>query len=111
MSLANVVSVSGSARNLVLLGDPQQLDQPTQGVHPGGAGVSALGHYLGDHETVPPERGLFLEQTWRMHPTITAYTSDLFYEGKLRSVPGLERQAILGAGQELSGSGSALGAR
>ena len=37
MSLANVVAASGAARNLVLLGDPQQLDQPLQGVHPPGA--------------------------------------------------------------------------
>lgn len=104
MSLANVVAMGGSARNIVLLGDPQQLDQPTQGVHPDGAGVSALAHVLGEFETVPPDRGLFLERTWRMHPAITAYTSDLFYEGKLESVPGLERQEVLGT-DWLAGSG------
>ena len=104
VSLANVVAVSGAARNLVLLGDPQQLDQPTQGVHPGGAAGSALGHFLGDDETVPGERGVFLEKTWRMHPAITDYTSELFYEDKLKSVPGLERQEVLGS-DWLSGSG------
>jgi predicted RecB family nuclease len=104
MSLANVVAMGGSARNIVLLGDPQQLDQPTQGVHPDGAGVSALAHVLGRLETVPSDRGLFLEKTWRMHPAITAYTSDLFYEGKLKSVEGLERQEVLGS-DWLAGSG------
>jgi uncharacterized protein len=94
VSLANVVAMSGAARNVVLLGDPQQLDQPTQGVHPDGAGGSALGHFLGDLETVPQDRGLFLESTYRMHPRITAYTSELFYEGKLESVPGLELQRV-----------------
>jgi hypothetical protein len=110
MSLANVVAMSGCARNIVLLGDPQQLDQPTQGVHPDGAGVSALAHLLGEAETVPPERGLFLERTWRMHPAITEFTSELFYESKLASVPGLERQEIVGEGlpsgyEWLAGSG------
>jgi len=104
VSLANVVSMAESARNIVLLGDPQQLDQPTQGVHPGGAGKSALGHFLGDDETVPADRGVFLEKTWRMHPSITAYTSELFYEGKLTSVAGLEQQRVSG-GDWLSGSG------
>ena len=110
MSLANVVAMSGCARNIVLLGDPQQLDQPTQGVHPGGSGVSALTHLLGGAETVAPDQGVFLEQTWRMHPRITSFTSELFYEGKLESVPGLERQEVLADGLSegfswLAGSG------
>jgi uncharacterized protein len=104
VSLANVVAMSGSARNVVLLGDPQQLDQPTQGVHPDGAGKSALGHFLGDNETVPVESGVFLEKTWRMHPEITAYTSALFYEGKLISVDGLDQQRVIGD-DEWSGAG------
>jgi uncharacterized protein len=104
MSLANVIAMSGCAGNIVLLGDPQQLEQPVQGVHPDGAGASSLGHLLGESETVPPERGLFLERTWRMNPRITEFTSDLFYEGKLLSVPGLERQIVLGD-DEFSGSG------
>ncbi len=104
VSLANVVAMSGAARNVVLLGDPQQLDQPTQGVHPEGAGGSALGHFLCEHETVPPHRGVFLERTYRMHPQITAYTSELYYEGKLESVEALERQHVAGEGW-LSGAG------
>ena len=110
VSLANVVAMSGCARNVVLLGDPQQLEQPIQGLHPDGAGASSLGHLLGEAETVPADRGLFLERTYRMHPRITAFTSELFYEDKLESVPGLERQEVLAddlpAGFEwLAGSG------
>jgi uncharacterized protein len=104
VSLANVVAVSGAARNVVLLGDPQQLDQPTQGVHPDGSGVSALGHFLGEAEVVAKDRGLFLEKTWRMHPDITRFTSELFYEGELESVPGLINQRIEGS-DWLAGSG------
>ena len=67
MSLANVLAVSQAADNIVLLGDPRQLEQPIQGSHPDGAEVSALDHILGQHATVPPDRGLFLEETWRLH--------------------------------------------
>lgn len=94
MSLANVIAVSQGARSLVLLGDPQQLDQPIQGSHPEGADVSALHHLLGGGHVISPEQGLFLAETWRLHPAICAFTSELFYEGKLGSHPGLERQAI-----------------
>ena len=98
VSLANVVAMSAAARNVVLLGDPQQLDQPTQGVHPDGAGVSALTHLLDGAKTVPTDHGLFLERTYRMHPRITDFTSELFYEGKLQAVDGLVRQEVLDAG-------------
>ena len=96
MSLANVLAVSQAANSLVLLGDPQQLDQPEKGSHPDGVGISALEHVLGDHETMPADRGIFLPITWRMSPTLTAFTSELFYEGKLVSKDGLERQALSG---------------
>ncbi len=94
MSLANVLAVSQSAKTVVLIGDPQQLDQPTQGSHPNDTDVSALDHILGDEQTIPPDKGLFLEETWRLHPNICAYTSELFYAGRLRSKAGLERQIV-----------------
>jgi uncharacterized protein len=102
-SLANTVAVSPAGRSLVLLGDPQQLDQPLKGSHPPGAERSALAHLLSGapgeppHATMPPGRGLFLEKTWRLHPAICAYTSELFYASQLHPVEGLERQAIDGA--------------
>jgi predicted RecB family nuclease len=94
MSLANVLAVSQAAKTIVLLGDPQQLDQPTQGSHPDGVDTSALDHMLGGHQTIPKDRGLFLEETWRLHPTICAFTSELFYEGRLHPRPGLELQEV-----------------
>jgi uncharacterized protein len=94
MSLANVLAVSQSAKTVVLIGDPQQLDQPTQGSHPDDTDVSALDHILGDEQTIPPDKGLFLEETWRLHPDICSYTSELFYAGRLRSKDGLDRQIV-----------------
>jgi hypothetical protein len=98
MSLANVLAVSQAAKTVVLIGDPQQLDQPMQGSHPEGTDVSALTHILGDAPTMAADRGLFLEETWRLHPSICAFTSELFYAGQLKSRAGLEQQAVLAKG-------------
>lgn len=96
LSLVDVLAVSQGAKNLVLLGDPQQLRQPLQGSHPEGTAASALEHILGGHKTMPPDRGLFLEQTWRLHPSICAFNSELFYEGRLHSQKSCHQQAIDG---------------
>jgi uncharacterized protein len=96
MSLANVLACAQAAKNLVLLGDPQQLEQPQKASHPLGSELSALEYLLEGHETMPEERGLFLGETWRLHPAICSYTSEQFYEGKLRPHPGLAAQAVAG---------------
>ncbi len=83
MSLANVLAVSPAAKSVVLLGDPQQLDQPQQGVHPPGAEVSALAHLLNGRATIDTSQGLFLSESWRLHPDICAFTSEAFYDGRL----------------------------
>jgi uncharacterized protein len=96
MSLANVLAVSQAAKSIVLLGDPQQLEQPLKGSHPEGAEVSALEHILAGAKTITPDKGLFLERTWRLHPSLCAFTSEVFYENRLCSRDGLERQRIEG---------------
>jgi predicted RecB family nuclease len=104
MALANVLAIAQCARALVLLGDPRQLDQPLQGTHPEGTDISALEHLLQGRKTIADDRGLFLEVTWRLHPAICRLTSELFYDDRLKPLPGLERQAILGDAQ-LAGAG------
>ncbi len=104
LSLATALAVAPAARSVVLLGDPQQLEQPVQGTHPDGTAVSALEHLLGHAATVSPDAGLFLEETRRLHPTIAEFTSELFYAGRLRSLSGLENQAIVGTGP-IAGAG------
>ncbi|MCP2296363.1 uncharacterized protein APR11_002791 [Nocardia amikacinitolerans] len=81
--LAETATVAGSARNLLLLGDPQ----PTvaRSAHPGPVGESVLGWLLAGRHTVPPERGYLLDRTWRMHPRVCEPISRLFYDGRLRS--------------------------
>jgi uncharacterized protein len=94
MSLANVLACAPAGNNLVLLGDPQQLEQPQKGSHPEGSDISALAHLLNGRKTIEPDRGLFMATTWRLHPTICRFTSELFYEGRLVSRGGLEEQCI-----------------
>ncbi len=103
-SLANAVAVAQAARSVVLLGDPQQLAQPTKAAHPFGAQVSALEHLIGPHDTILADRGVFLETTYRMHPDITSFVSELSYDSRLGSEPGLSAQQVLGSGS-LAGSG------
>jgi uncharacterized protein len=99
VSLADALAMGTSARNLVLVGDPQQLAQVLQGTHPDGAGVSVLQHLLGAEATIPPDRGLFLETTYRLHPDVCGYISEEFYEGRLRPDPRTaERTTPFGTG-------------
>jgi len=85
LALADVMAVSQAATNLVLIGDPQQLERPLKGSHPPGAEKSALEHLLGEYKTIRPEMGLLLPATHRLHPKICAFTSELFYESRLDS--------------------------
>jgi len=96
MALADVLAMSRAAKNIVLLGDPQQLEQPQQGAHPEGTDVAALVHALGGAKTVQDDRGLFLDRTWRLHPSICGFTSELYYEGRLEAELGNEQQLIDG---------------
>lgn len=91
-SLADALAMGAAARTLVLLGDPLQLAQVTQGLHPDGSGVSVLEHLLGTDPTIPEDRGLFLEHTFRMHPHVCRFVSDAFYESRLDSAEETAKQ-------------------
>jgi uncharacterized protein len=104
MSLSQVLAASRAAQNLIMLGDPQQLEQPQKGSHPEGSDIAALSYILEGHPTMPEGKGLFLGVTRRLHPAICRFTSEIFYEGRLTSLPGLERQVISG-GTPFNGAG------
>jgi predicted RecB family nuclease len=104
LSLANAIAVAPAAENLLLLGDPRQLDQPLQGSHPPGAEASALGHVLGRESTMEAGRGMFLPTTRRLHPDVCRFTSEVFYEGRLASEPCLSGLALEGSGR-VTGTG------
>jgi predicted RecB family nuclease len=105
VSLANAVAMARCAKNLMLLGDQMQLEQPIQGTHPGDAGLSALQYALKDlrasqpdlpvfHAVVPSDYGLFLGESRRMHPTVCRFISEIIYEGRLGSHPDCANQRI-----------------
>lgn len=95
-ALADTLAVSAAARNLLLLGDPQQLPQVVQGTHGHGADASALEHLVAGQEIIDPSLGYFLDQTRRMHPKVCAPVSDLSYRGRLHAHPSTAQRRIDG---------------
>ena len=93
-SLANAIAVCGAAHSIVLLGDPNQLAQPSQGIHPLGAGASVLEHVLGEDVTIRPEAGLFLDRTRRLRPEICQFISNAFYEARLEPIEGTRARTL-----------------
>lgn len=96
VGLANMVAMGRAARNIVLVGDPRQLPQVVQGAHPEPVNLSCLDWMLGEHATVPLDRGVFLPVSRRMHPSVCRFISDQVYEGRLESHPNTARQAVRG---------------
>jgi predicted RecB family nuclease len=104
-SLAATIASAVAATRLLLLGDPQQLPQVSQGSHPEPVDQSALGWLADGHDVLPPEFGYFLAHTRRMHPALTAAVSALSYDGALTSIapprvldgvaPGLHAEPVL----------------
>jgi uncharacterized protein len=94
VALANLVAVAGCAKNIVLMGDQMQLEQPIQGSHPGSSGLSALDYMLGGHGVIPDDMGIFLERTYRMHPAVCLPLSEVVYEGKLKAAKNNDRQHV-----------------
>jgi uncharacterized protein len=95
-SLVDAIAVSANTKNLVLLGDPRQLTQVVQAIHPGGVDNSALGHYMGDTAILENSSGYFLDVTRRMHPAVNSLVSNLSYRNKLHSHPDTSSNVVVG---------------
>ncbi len=95
-SLANTIAVAGAAENLLLLGDPQQLNEVSTGSHPEPVDTSALGWLVDCRDVLPDEFGYFLAETRRMHPAVCQAVSALSYGGRLRSHPKAEGRSLAG---------------
>ncbi|AGH51750.1 TM0106 family RecB-like putative nuclease [Sphingobium rhizovicinum] len=104
VGLANLVAMGRAARNIVLVGDPRQLPQVIQGAHPAPANLSCLEWMLGEHATVPPDRGIFLAETRRMHLAVCDFISDQVYEGRLASHGDTKRQSVTGTAWPTAGA-------
>jgi len=104
LALAGAVAAGRCARNIVLLGDPQQLPQVNQAAHPEGSGVSVLAHLIGDQDVIADDRGVLLEESWRMHPDICTFISERSYSGAVTWHPDCAQQAVHASGR-LTGAG------
>lgn len=95
VSLGNMLAMAGATRNIVLVGDQMQLAQPVQGAHPGDSGLSALDYLLEGAATIAPDKGILLDESWRMHPSICGFISDAVYEGRLKAHPSCAEQRLI----------------
>ena len=95
VSLGNMLAMAAATRNIVLVGDQMQLAQPIQGAHPGQSGLSAVDYFLQDEATIAPEKGILLDTSWRMHPSICDFISEAVYDGRLKANPDCARQQLL----------------
>ena len=106
VSIANILAMARSARNIVLVGDPMQLPQPLQGCHPGDSGRSCLEYLIDGHRVIPSDRGVFIPVSRRMHPSVCGFISTAVYEGRLSSDDAAAGQTLMSrAGDDLAGAG------
>lgn len=103
VSLADAIAVAQGAKSMLLLGDPQQLPHVSQGTHPFGAGASVLEHLIDGADTIPPDRGVLLDVSWRMHPDLCRFVSNTMYDGRLSAEGHCANQRVDSPG--MSGTG------
>jgi predicted RecB family nuclease len=95
VSLGHLVAMGAAAKNIILVGDQMQLGQPIQGAHPGDSGLSILDYLLQGEATIAPDKGILLDTSWRMHPSIEGFISEAVYDGRLKAHPNCARQTLL----------------
>ena len=106
MSLANLLVMSECAKSILLVGDQQQLSQPNKADHPGDSGKSCLEYLMQGESVVPEDKGIFLNTSWRMEPSITNIVSELFYDKRLMSNPSNQNNSISWGKPFLKASGN-----
>ncbi|RUQ85119.1 TM0106 family RecB-like putative nuclease [Legionella septentrionalis] len=94
VSVANLIAMSQSTKNIIIMGDQMQLAQPCQGSHPEESGCSILDYLLHHTPTIPENRGIFLGTTYRMHSKINEFISEAIYESKLESASENDKRFI-----------------
>lgn len=103
VSLADALAVMQASPRVVALGDPQQLAAPVQATQTDAVRVSLLEHLTGGGQVMPPQVGVFLDVTHRMHPAVCAVVGELSYRGELTASPAAARRGITGPALTLAG--------
>ena len=94
LSLADLISIGNIAKNIILIGDQNQLGQPIKGTHPNNSGQSILDYLLEGKDTIPEDRGIFLNTTYRLNLKINEFISPNFYEERLICDKSTEKRII-----------------
>ncbi len=94
VSLANMIGMSSSCKNIILIGDQMQLANPSRGIHPDNSGSSCLSYLLEDKPTIPADQGVLLPDTFRMHSSICKFISSRVYENRIKSIESNDKRII-----------------
>ena len=110
LSIADTVAISLAAKNVVIVGDQMQLGSPTKALHPGESGNSAPQYLLENKDTIPANKGIFIEKSRRLHPDVCDFISKSFYDSRLKSHEFTKKRRIKFSDKEkiLTGSGIIL---
>ena len=101
--LAEALAISACAKNVIVLGDPQQLPQVAQASHDGGSGSSIMQYLIGEGASViDRDRGILLDKSYRMHPNVCEFVSRTFYGGQLSAADGCSKISLEPVGAGLS---------
>ncbi len=95
LSIADIVAISLSAKNIVIIGDQMQLSSPISAVHSGESGLSAPEYLLENQDTISPNKGIFIDKSRRLHPKICKFISENFYDGRLKNFDFTEKRKII----------------
>ena len=94
LTTADIVAISLSAKNVVIIGDQMQLSSPISAVHPGESGKSLPEYLLEDQDTISSNKGIFIDKSRRLHPKLCKFTSENFYDGRLKNFDITEKRKI-----------------
>ena len=94
LTTADIVAISLSAKNVVIIGDQMQLSSPISAVHPGESGKSLPEYLLEDQDTISSNKGIFIDKSRRLHPKLCKFTSENFYDGRLKNLDITEKRKI-----------------
>jgi len=94
LSIADTVAISLAAENVIIIGDQMQLGSPTRALHPGESGNSAPQYLLEDKDTIPSNKGIFIEKSRRLHPDVCSFISENFYDSRLKSHEFTKKRSI-----------------
>ena len=95
LTTADVLAISLSAKNIVIIGDQMQLSSPISAVHPGDSGQSLPEYLLEGNDTISSNKGIFIDKSRRLHPKLRQFVSENFYDERLKNFDFTKKRKII----------------